>query len=42
VKVDIKPVLGPDDFDLSLIGPNNSAGQSKKADKALAAATNTQ
>jgi polysaccharide export outer membrane protein/exopolysaccharide production protein ExoF len=42
VKVDIKPVLGPDDFDLSLIGPNNSAGQSKKADNGLAAATSTQ
>jgi polysaccharide export outer membrane protein/exopolysaccharide production protein ExoF len=42
VKVDIRPILGAGDFDLSLIGPNNSAGQSKKADSGSTAAASTQ
>jgi hypothetical protein len=42
VKVDIRPILGAGDFDLSLIGPNSSAGQSKKADSGSNDAASTQ
>ncbi|MGN6764755.1 MAG: polysaccharide biosynthesis/export family protein [Rhizobiaceae bacterium] len=42
VKVDIKPIFGAGDFDLSLIGSNNSPGQSKKAGSGLADAASTQ
>jgi polysaccharide export outer membrane protein/exopolysaccharide production protein ExoF len=44
VKVDIRPILGPDDFDLSLIGPMSGSPpeQSKKTDQATGLAASTQ
>jgi polysaccharide export outer membrane protein/exopolysaccharide production protein ExoF len=44
VKVDIRPILGPDDFDLSLVGPMSGSPteQSKKTDQATGLAASTQ